>query len=100
MSVGDVLECSGTHLVERFWQFSELCEVRQVEGGISAVQDGKQVLLRFSETDAEIIMLRGNESVPAGWVSRSFDVKVPATTVVVRNKIHGNAALNVEIYLD
>ena len=51
-------------------QFSELCEVRQVEGGISDVQDGKQVLLRFSETDAEIIMLRGN------------------------------SALNVEIYLD
>jgi len=58
------------------------------------------LIKRFSETDAEIIMLRGNESVPAGWVSRSFDVKVPATTVVVRNKIYGNAAFNVEIYLD
>ena len=99
MSVSDVIECKGTHNVERFWHFSEFCEVDYIDNGISAIQNGAEVSMYFSDIDAEISILRGDESMPAGWVSRSFDVKVPASTVVVCNRIHGNTILNAEIIL-
>ncbi len=100
LSVTDVFECKGSHSVERFWHFSELCEVRFVEGGVSVTQDGKNVDLRFSESDVELSILQGDEVLPAGWASRSFGVKVPATTVIVRSRIRGATALRANIELD
>ena len=93
----DAIECDGAHLVELFWHFSERCRVRVSGTEISAEQDGIRVSLEMMDSGWEIGVRSGEESPPCGWISRSFNVKEPTTTVVCHRRIDGGASFRTEI---
>lgn len=89
--VTDRLVCAGVHEVERFFHFAEDCVVEACDGGVIARRDGCSLTIRVA--DGALSLYQGDESVPLGWVSRRFDVKVPTTTIVFRQRIYGNTSL-------
>ncbi len=95
--VHDRLDCKQAHLCERYWHFAEDCEVHVEEGRITASNAGIRIRLTPDEPELECVVLHGSEAPPGGWISRRFDVKVPATTVIWRTPIQGNTPLRTEI---
>jgi hypothetical protein len=67
------------------------------DNGIKAVNAGEVVVLGYVGGDARYELVKGDNDRPAGWVSRQFDVKVPASTVIWRSVVHGNTTFTTEI---
>lgn len=96
--ITDEFECSGTHVVERMWHFSEYCEVTINGRQLYVVNDGKTILIQLeSNIGNEIVTYKGSEAPIFGWISRHFDSKKPITTVVERLSISGTTRLNAKI---
>lgn len=87
--VTDTLACKGEHMVELFWHFAEDCEVSCEDGIIAACKAGVRLRLTCPE-GMRVRLAGGQDSPPLGWVSRSFDVKVPCTTVVAQGVARGD----------
>ena len=97
IEVMDRLACDGYHVVERCWHFSEQCRV-SLQGSTVVAENGPvRVTLRSLETDCEIRHLRGSDDPPGGWVSRRFDVKVPADSLYCISRIQGTTELVTQI---
>lgn len=92
--ISDILHCKQPHSAERFWHFSESCAVSVMDdGAIIAVNSNQQITLKpVQKVIANVY--RGDEEKPLGWVSRRFDVKAPATTVVWENSVQEDCELN------
>ena len=95
--ITDILKCQGSHLVERFWHFSEQCNVTLIGSTVLANNGSICVKMVILGGDAGISIRCGEINPPGGWVSRSFDVKVPTSTVVACSGIQGNTTLVTEI---
>jgi hypothetical protein len=93
IDVVDEIRCEGRHRVERFWQFSEHCEVELAER-IVTVRNGA-VLLTVETVEAESTgrLLRGELAPIGGWISRRFGHKQPTFTVVFVDDIEGSRTL-------
>ena len=100
LQVTDELLGSGQHEVEMFWHFAEQCSV--LANGRNVRVSCDDVLLSITlPKELRCNVYRGVERPqPSGWISRSFDSKVPATTVVARGKIDGGARLVTRFNLD
>ncbi len=92
ITVIDTLICKGRHLIERFWHFSEECEVTRLNGCVRAAQRSARLDLTVDE-ESTLILCSGQQNPPAGWVSRKFGHKQPTTTLVVKNSIEGTTTL-------
>ncbi|MEA3195206.1 MAG: hypothetical protein QOD26_3539 [Betaproteobacteria bacterium] len=97
--VEDTIEAGDEHEVELFFHCAEDCQVEAVEGGyligrgdIPAVK-----LLLPSLEGSQAAVERGALAPILGWVSRSFDTRVPSSTIVWRARIMGRAVLRTEI---
>ncbi len=97
ISIVDSFACKGEHNVELFWHFSEECAVRYVDGRVVAKCGDRQIVIRPVEGVSAVAVVKGDTTLPAGWISRRFDVKVPTTTVIWRARISGPAVLRTEI---
>lgn len=86
----DVVHCKGEHKVELCWHFAEHCDVSCSAGQIAAVAGTVNLTMVMAECALSPILFRGEEDPPAGWVSRSFDVKTPTTSAVWRGVIQGD----------
>ena len=102
----------GEHDVELFFHCSDQCEAEPLSGG-SRPGAGRQAGWRLSNGGRSAVLVppsltsglggaalavyRGSTSPIAGWVSRSYDVRVPAATLVWRARVRGNALLRTEI---
>jgi heparinase II/III-like protein len=92
--VEDAIEARGAHRVEAFFHCSEACAVEPVPGGFALRRDGRAVTLLFPGAGAsDTRLLRGSVDPIGGWVSRRFDEKVPATTIVRQAGFAGGATL-------
>jgi hypothetical protein len=61
-------------------------------------RDGLRLRLALPGTrDAEVRLCRGEQEPPMGWVSRSFDVKVPSPTLAWRARLKGPVLLRTVI---
>jgi uncharacterized heparinase superfamily protein len=98
ISVTDTLACNGEHEIEQFWHFSEDCRIK-LQGAEIVVENGDVRLLIETPDDAIVEAFKSQENPPLGWVSRRFDIKVPATTVVVRSRIHGTIPLPTKFFI-
>lgn len=97
VEIVDTLRCNGYHRVERCWHFSEKCRV-SLEGTTVTAENGPvRVTLRPLEPVVEVRRLRGSEDPPGGWVSRRFDVKVPAESLYFVNDLRGTTELKTTI---
>jgi uncharacterized heparinase superfamily protein len=95
----DELRCAGAHQIELCWHFAENCLVRCIDGAVTAHSGTTHLTMAMDACTLSPILLCGEEDPPAGWVSRSFDVKTPTTTVVWRGKIEGNVRFLTRIEL-
>lgn len=95
--VKDSFRCRRDHAVERFWHFSEKCNVDLSGNRVSAMLHDKTIDIEFNEPDSELEVLYGDPRRPSGWISRRFGVKQPTTTLVVRNRIPGSYTLSAHI---
>jgi hypothetical protein len=87
LKVIDTLECGGKHSVEQFWHFPETGQVELGDHDVVFRQGAVKVTLELDGKFQEIQCIKGDEALPLGWVSRRFDVKTPAPTVVCRADI-------------
>ena len=93
ITVSDHLACQSVHDIEIFWHFSELCEVTVIGSEVIA-RNGAAVVCMSMLTGQLLPRLeRGNDNPPLGWVSRSFDEKIPANTVVWSGTINGSVSV-------
>jgi hypothetical protein len=100
IQIVDTIYGKKPHTVERFWHFSELCEVKRENGVISAVNDGVRIRLSSTGGGEKVRLSRGQKDPPLGWVSRHFDIKEPTATVVFYNEINGDTTLLTDIVID
>jgi hypothetical protein len=91
VQVTDELLGSGAHDVEIFWHFSEHCSVTMAGPTVRATSGDVTLSMSVPE-GLRCDIRRGVETPqPAGWISRSFDVREPTTTVVMSGRITGAA---------
>lgn len=77
----DSFDCARTHVYEGFFHFSEHCMVSLHHTTILATNGDKQMEIELDPRIGEIDLFRGNELLPAGWISRRFAQKVPTWTL-------------------
>ncbi|HEY0681385.1 MAG TPA: alginate lyase family protein [Steroidobacter sp.] len=93
LQVTDELLGVGTHEVEMFWHFAEQCAVVANGRGVR-VSCGDVLLSMTLPEELRCNVYRGVEKPePTGWISRSFDSKVPTTTVIAKGRIDGGVRL-------
>jgi len=97
LRVEDRLQCRSAHRVERFWHFSADCRVWREAGEIRA-RSG-ECSLRLRPGGAALRILHGDEESPGGWVSPCYGRRMPATTLVVDDEIHGDTTLVTELWI-
>ncbi len=100
LQVTDELLGSGTHQIEMFWHFAEQCAV-VANGRDVRVSCGDVLLSMTLPEELRCNVHRGVERPqPTGWISRSFDVKVPTTTLIASGRIDGAARLVTHFNID
>ncbi len=96
----DTLECAADHRVERWWHFSEDCQVEVTDPGVLVTKAGRRLELQLdSKSRGHRFLLIGSDDPMAGWISRSFDRKSPAYSLVERVDIRGHTQLEATIDL-
>jgi hypothetical protein len=95
--ITDVLECRDTHEIEIGFHFSEACDVWQAERHVFLAAHGTKRLRLHLDARLTPTLYRGSERPIAGWVSRTFDVKVPTVTLRARGQITGTTEFRTEI---
>jgi hypothetical protein len=93
----DTLECRGAHRVECFWHFSESCEISVNNSALAVANDGRRIRMILSDPKLRFDLVRGQVEPPCGWISRSFDVKVPTAAARVAFDISGTTLVTTEI---
>jgi hypothetical protein len=98
--IEDTLEMAGEHEVELLFHCSERCAVRPTPEGF-AISDGPACLeLALPRIEnATRSVYRGSLAPEFGWVSRAFDSKQPAPTIVWTARLPGRSVLRTEIFL-
>lgn len=88
-TIQDVIDCKGSHRAELCWHISDECDVEVI--GSAVLVRARGVRLTMSVAPDEIVprLFRGISEPPAGWISRKYDVKSPASTVVWSLAVHG-----------
>jgi hypothetical protein len=100
LQVTDELLGSGPHQVEMFWHFAEQCAV-VANGRDVRVSCGDVMLSMTLPEELRCNVHRGVEQPqPTGWISRSFDAKVPTTTLIATGRIDGAARLVTRFNID
>jgi uncharacterized heparinase superfamily protein len=89
--IHDRLDCADRHDVEVFFHFHEHCEVKQtgVSSFTAQIENVRLQVRLDTQLSAEIV--RGSESPILGWVSRTYGLKTPSTTLVGRARITGSS---------
>src|SRR5262249_39564123 len=94
VTIEDTIEAAGEHTVEIFFHCHEEATVREVAGGFEIERGGRAIRIALrAGADADVRCLRGSLEPIAGWVSRRFDQKQPAPTLVWRATLAGPRVL-------
>ncbi|HEU4775973.1 MAG TPA: heparinase II/III-family protein, partial [Telluria sp.] len=96
--IKDILQCRQGHRIALHWHFAEACQVTPADGALQVrgARHGLDMRCRFGDGPR---LLRGSETPPAGWISRTFDSKTPITTAVWQGAIDGTTEIVTEIDL-
>jgi hypothetical protein len=93
----DRVATSGEHRAIRRWHFAETLKPVVSGSSIEVTVGSYRVRIESAEADTEATSVVGGTAVQGGWVSRRFDVKVPATTVCWQNPVRGDRELRTTI---
>jgi hypothetical protein len=93
----DELACERPHTIVQAWHFGEHVEVT-LEGAAIIARSGPVTVRIEPERSVDgIHHLRGSDDPPGGWVSRSFGVRKPTSTVLWCDAIDGNTCWRTRI---
>jgi hypothetical protein len=94
VQVEDTLTMEGEHRIELFFHCAEGTTIAPIAGGVSLTRAGRTIRLRFPDLPGGTHqVLEGSTTPIGGWVSRRFDHKVPAPTLVWSATLKGNCLL-------
>ncbi|HEX7384066.1 MAG TPA: alginate lyase family protein, partial [Burkholderiaceae bacterium] len=101
LTVIDTLDAEAPHEVEIAWHFAEDAVVSLDDGEPLLATSGPVSLRLACEHPGFAPSLHRGEEVPRklGWVSRRFDERVPAATVVFRGRIERPTSITTQIAL-
>lgn len=92
--IEDTLDMRGTHLVELHFHCNEASQLRRHAAGHLLELDELSISIQLPDvTGAEVQVCRGQMNPALGWVSRRFDVRVAAPTLVWRARLTGATTL-------
>jgi hypothetical protein len=96
--VEDTLDMAEEHEVELFFHCHEECQLEALEDGFILRRGEHCVRLKLPQVEnAKLEVFRGSLAPMAGWVSRSFDSRMPASTIAWHARIAGRVALRTEL---
>ena len=96
--IEDRLEMGDEHEVELVFHCSEQCSLKAAPGGYTIRQEGLAIRLTLPEHEkASTTVYNGSVAPIFGWVSRAYDSRRPAPTVVWRARLSGSVVLRTEI---
>lgn len=93
----DTLECRKNHKIEVHWHCHEDTEVSLMGTCVKIARAKSEINLMLEDNRFSVRLARGEESPPLGWISRSFDSKVPTTVVVWSGEIEGSCELETRL---
>lgn len=100
VAVEDTLEMEEEHEVELFFHCSERCSVEPHDGGFRIARDGVAIVLRPPQAAGCVVQVyRGCVAPVLGWVSRAFDVREAASSIVWQARLTGRSVLRTEILI-
>ena len=97
IAIEDTLQMEGSHTVELFFHAHEECEVVLDPRGATLRRGDRALRIEWPDLPGEASVLRGSVEPIGGWVSRAFDRKVPAPTLVWRARLAGRSTLTTRI---
>jgi hypothetical protein len=97
--VEDRVEMAAEHDIELFFHCAEQCAVEETGEGYALVRDGVRVELTLPAGGTSEV-IRGSVAPMLGWVSRSFDRREPAATIVWRAKLSSTTVLRTDIQIE
>ena len=98
VTIDDTLEMAGEHEVEVFFHCHEDAIVRAVPGGFEIARGAHSVRLTLPDAaGGQACVLQGSIAPIAGWVSRRFDHKQPAPTLLWRARLRGARTLRTTV---
>ncbi len=98
--IEDTLEMEQEHEVELLFHCSERCSVEHRNDALRIVRDGMALVLRPPGLPGAVVQLyRGCVAPILGWVSRAFDAREAATTIVWQARLSGRSVLRTEILI-
>jgi Heparinase II/III-like protein/Heparinase II/III N-terminus len=96
--IEDRLEMVGQHDIELLFHCGEHCRLEPVADGYTLSQGGRKLTLRLPRVEgASARVYCGSLAPMLGWVSRRFDEKQPAPTIMWRVRLRGGGVLRSEI---
>ncbi|HZZ90984.1 MAG TPA: alginate lyase family protein [Usitatibacter sp.] len=98
VAIEDSLEMEGRHAVEILFHCHEDCAVERTDPGVRLSRGGRAIELRLpSMPGAGVHVLEASTQPIGGWVSRRFDRKVRAPTILWSAMLTGRQRLRTEI---
>jgi hypothetical protein len=98
LTVEDTLTMRGEHRVELFFHCAEGSVATPIAGGVAVSRDGRTLRIRWPGlAGGQAAVLEGSDEPKAGWVSRRFDEKAAAPTLVWRGTFGGDTLLRTVI---
>jgi len=98
VAIRDTLEMRGQHEVELFFHCAEGAQVEMIDGGAAITLADRTIRLLWPDApNGAGWVLEGSVDPIGGWVSRRFDHKAPAPTIVWRARLSGDTTLLTQI---
>ena len=98
--IEDTLEMAEEHEVELIFHCSEHCQVERGADGLILSQKDLCIQMKLPPSEGSSVSVhRGSVSPIFGWVSRGFDRRQPAPTIVWRGRLAGSALLRTELLI-
>jgi hypothetical protein len=98
VTIEDTMQMSGPHEIEIFFHCSERCTVEPAHRGFALRQGGRTLSLVLPEAEgAGSCVQHGGLAPISGWISRGFDTRRPAPTIVWRARLARQSVLRCEI---
>ena len=96
IAIEDTLQMEGEHAIELFFHCHEECAVERIEGGFRLARGERSIELLLPE-GGESHVLEASEHPIGGWISRRFDRKVRAPTLLWSAIVRGRQVLRTRV---
>lgn len=96
-NVTDTLLCKAAHQIEIHWHCSERSVVSIRDNIVRIVVADVLVEIEMPGSSWRASLVEGQTQPPMGWVSRSFDIRVPSPAICFKGIIDGTTRLGTQV---